>query len=130
MADALAKAKATTLGKKKKEKDIWEHTRRSEGKALVDMIANTQAEQGTHTTGNKTLEVEAKVLVLTLGGSLEEAEAGTLGDKLSDQEARYLSMPWLQRKLRRRLKHLLSHSTMWTRRKYRHAALHLISGKS
>ena len=107
-----------------------EHTLRSEGKALVDMMANTLAVQWTHTTGDTPLEVEAKAVFLTLGGSLEEAEAGTLGGKLSDLEARHLSMPWLQSKQRRRLKHVLSHSTMWTRRKCRHAALHLISGKS
>ena len=103
---------------------------RSKGKALVDMMANTLAEQWTHTTGDTPLEVEAKEVVLTLGGSLEEAEAGTLEDKLSDLEARHFSMPWLQSKQRRRLKHLLSHSTLWTRRKCPHAALHLISGKS
>ena len=110
MADVLAKTKVNTLAKKKKEGNTWEHTFRSKGKALVDMMANTLAEQWTHTTGDTPLEVEAKEVVLTLGGSLEEAEAGTLGDKLSDLEARHFSMPWLQSKQRRRLKHLLSHS--------------------
>ena len=43
----------------------------------------------TNTTGDTPLEVDAIALVLALGGSLEEAEAGTFGDQLSDLEARH-----------------------------------------
>lgn len=81
-------------------------------------MANPLAEQYTHTTVDTPLEVEAKALVLTLA------------DRLSELEVGHLSMPFLQGKLGRRLKHLLSHTTIRTRSKCRHAALHLISGKS
>lgn len=57
------------------------------------MMASPATEQWTQKTGDTPLEVEAKALVLTLGESREEKEAGTFADKLSDLEARHLSMP-------------------------------------
>lgn len=57
------------------------------------MMASPPTEHWTHKTRDTPLEVEAKALVLTLAESREEKEAGTFADKLSDLEARHLSMP-------------------------------------
>ena len=99
--------------------------------ALAATKAHTPADTiGTHTTGDTPLEVDSKALVDTLGHSLEDAAAGTLEDKLRNEEARHLSMPWLKHKQRKRPRHLLSHSTMCIQTKCRHAASHLMRGKS
>lgn len=131
MADVLAKTKVNTLAKKKKEGNTWEHTLRSKGKALVDMMANTLAAQWTQTTGDTPLEVEAKEVVLTLGGSLEEAEAGTRRQtERSRGKALFDALAAKQAAEKAETLAVTLCHTLWTRRKCPHAALHLISGKS